>query len=299
MALVLVIDDASTIRQSLRRMLASTRHTVIEAEDGQVGLALFREQHPELVITDLVMPNLDGIETIREIRRAKSATKIIAMSRHSVESGAPHLTAAKKLGADAILAKPFQGAQLIALVDQLLEAGEIATNSLSPPVANTDPILEISDPRLLRLYYYWLERKGNRRWPTRRDIDPLDFGYVLGNVMLVDVLVEPLRFHVRLHGTTLAKLAGYELTGKFLSEIPIADFRNQVIKRCEALVASGDRMVVHQDRILDGRSHAYEALWLPFSDNGSDVTMLLCAVIYDCAQAGERTTAPAGPLRPS
>ena len=279
MAFVLVIDDTRIVREAVRQMLESANHTVIEANDGQVGLRLFHEKHPDLVITDLVMPNMDGIEIIRELRRTKGKTKIIAMSATSIQSGAPYLTAAKKLGADAILAKPFAVPDLLTLVDELLDAGE----SAGSPRTDTeiDLTLEITEPRLLRLYHYWLDRRGERRFPARRDIDPLDFGYVLGYVLLIDVLRDPLRFRVRLHGTTMAERAGYELTGKLLSELPDAKYRDYVIERCEGLVASGMPVAVRHERLIDGRFQPYEALWLPFSEDAQNVTMLLCALIYD------------------
>jgi hypothetical protein len=138
----------------------------------------------------------------------------------------------------------------------------------------------IRDPRLRSLYDYWQARKAARRFPARRDIDPLDFRYVLGSVMLVNVLREPLRFRVRLHGDKMARRAGYDLTGKLLDELPISDYRTYVIGRCRGLVESGEPLSLHHDRIIDGRSHRYEALWLPLSEDGSSVSMLLCALIY-------------------
>ena len=149
-----------------------------------------------------------------------------------------------------------------------------------------DLAVEIGEPRLLRLYQYWMARKGAGRFPARRDIDPLDFQYLLGHVMLVDVLRDPLRFHVRLHGTDLAERARYDLTGKYLEQLPITEYRDYVIERCEYLVERGEPAVIRTDRILDGYRRAYEALWLPFSDDGATVTMLLCALIY--ADAGNR-----------
>jgi len=140
---------------------------------------------------------------------------------------------------------------------------------------------QIEDPRLARLYEYWLSRKGTRRFPSRRDIDPIDFRYVLGHVMLVDVLRDPVRFRVRLHGSDMARRANYDLTGKFLDDLPIADYRDYVIDRCKGLVADGEPILVHHNRVLDFRLRQYEALWLPFSESGVEVTMLLCALIYD------------------
>src|SRR4051812_37301044 len=133
---------------------------------------------------------------------------------------------------------------------------------------------QIEDRRLARLYDYWLSCKGSRRFPSRSDIDPVDFRYVLGHVMLVDVLRDPLRFRVRLHGSDMARWANYDLTGKFLDDLPVADYR-------EGLVAGGEPLLVRHNRILDGKLQQYEALWLPLSESGVEVSMLLCALIYD------------------
>ena len=147
----------------------------------------------------------------------------------------------------------------------------------------------IKDERLGRLYEYWLTRKGNRSFPARRDIDPLEFRYVLGWVMLVDVLHDPLRFRVRLHGSEMVQQAGYELTGKFLDELPDAEYRDYVIEQCRGLVSRSEPLVIHHNRVLDGRLRRYEALWLPFSDDDRTVDMLLCALIYDKRIAEQAT----------
>ena len=139
----------------------------------------------------------------------------------------------------------------------------------------------IEDSRLRRLYEYWLAKKGTRRLPGRADIDPLDFPYILGNVMLLDVVHEPLRFRVRVHGTEMVMRAGYELTGKFLDDLPITDYRRYVRERCEGLVRDGEPLLIRHNRALDGRTRRYEAIWLPFADDGERVSMLLCALIYD------------------
>jgi hypothetical protein len=139
---------------------------------------------------------------------------------------------------------------------------------------------EIRDKRLLRFYRYWVERKGARRFPSRGDVDPLDFRYLLGDVMLVDVNRDPLRFRVRLHGSDMVMRAGYDLTGKYLDELPIPEYRKYVVERCKGLVKTGMPLVVQHDRVLGGQPQRYEALWLPFSSDGTQVTMLLCALIY-------------------
>jgi hypothetical protein len=139
---------------------------------------------------------------------------------------------------------------------------------------------KIIDARLCRLYAYWDERRGDRRSPARRDIDPVDFSYALGSIMLVDVLRDPLKFRVRLHGSELVNRDRHDLTGKLLDDLPKTDFNVLVIERCKSLVATGDPVLIHDDRVLDGRHRRYEALWLPLSRDGAEVTMLLCAFIY-------------------
>src|ERR1700730_16226014 len=103
------------------------------------------------------------------------------------------------------------------------------------------PPLRISDPGLQRLYCYWSTKKGQRKMPSRADIDVLDLRYVLGNIMLVDVIEgSPPRFRIRLHGSNLSERAGYELTGKMLDELPESDFRKQVRERWTEVATTGE-----------------------------------------------------------
>lgn len=140
---------------------------------------------------------------------------------------------------------------------------------------------QIRDPRLGRLYEYWLTRRGARRYPARCDLDPVDLRYLLGHLMLLDVLREPLRFRFRLHGSEITSRVGYDLTGKFLDELPDPAYRDYAIARCEGLVATGEPLAIRRGRTLDGQPWAYEALWLPFSETGTEISMLLCAMMYE------------------
>lgn len=121
MADILVIDDEVAMRRLLSRVLTNAGHTVHEAADGQSGIALFHEVHPALVITDIVMPEMEGIETIRELRRTGPKLPILAISggSHPV-----YLRAAAGLGATAALSKPFAPEALLATVTELLDATE-------------------------------------------------------------------------------------------------------------------------------------------------------------------------------
>jgi CheY-like chemotaxis protein len=120
MALILVIDDAPKMRQTICRILVRAGHSVVEAEDGEVGLRCVDENQPTLVITDIIMPNKEGIETIRDIRRRRPDIKIIAISGSGAPRQALYLDAATALGADAALGKPFRAHELLALVDRLI-----------------------------------------------------------------------------------------------------------------------------------------------------------------------------------
>jgi DNA-binding response OmpR family regulator len=120
MAKLLVIDDDEAVRGLIVRTLGAD-HQVTEAPDGRAGMRLFREDAPDMVITDIMMPHRDGIETIREIREAGSKIGIIAMSGGGVRAGALYLSLAKDFGADATLQKPFRADALRAAVDEVLK----------------------------------------------------------------------------------------------------------------------------------------------------------------------------------
>lgn len=83
MAKILVIDDDPEVRRLLARVLQGAGHTVHKAENGRKGIELFHRIHPALVITDIVMPDTDGIETIRELRGEASPLPILAISEGS------------------------------------------------------------------------------------------------------------------------------------------------------------------------------------------------------------------------
>ena len=142
--------------------------------------------------------------------------------------------------------------------------------------------LPISDPRLRRLYAYWSAKKGQRKMPSRADIDMLDLRYVMGNMMLVDVIDgSPLRFRIRLHGSHLSQRAGYELTGKMLDELPETDFRKEVRERWTEVATTGEPL--HCDKnfqVFDGRPYHYESIVLSLSADGETVNMELAGPIY-------------------
>lgn len=120
MASVLVIDDAPGMRRLMARILTTMGHVAIEAEDGAVGLKLFKEYRPPLVITDVLMPERDGIETILSIRRLSLATKILAVSGGGQSFRYEFLEVTRKFGAQMTLRKPFRTDEFVAAVTSLL-----------------------------------------------------------------------------------------------------------------------------------------------------------------------------------
>jgi CheY-like chemotaxis protein len=114
---ILVIDDEKLLRQTIRRMLESAGHEVIEAEDGRAGIAAFAKQELDAVVTDIIMPQKEGIETIREIRAANPTIRIVAISGGGRNQNMEFLRLAAKLGASCTLAKPFRKEELLASVE--------------------------------------------------------------------------------------------------------------------------------------------------------------------------------------
>ena len=114
MATILVIDDQEPVRALLRFMLESVGHEVLEAANGRLGLALFRERGADLVITDIAMPEMNGLELMLELTRHFINVKVIAISG-ALESETS-LDKAKLLGARQTFQKPFDMKALLSAV---------------------------------------------------------------------------------------------------------------------------------------------------------------------------------------
>jgi CheY-like chemotaxis protein len=135
MAHVLVIDDDDFSRQMAAQILRRLGHECSAAENGAIGVTRVRRQRPDLVITDIFMPERDGIETIGEIRAIYGDMPIIAISGNAtnpVSGSTNYLNIAKSFGANAALAKPLSAAALKNAIDKLLP-GQAST------VAESDP----------------------------------------------------------------------------------------------------------------------------------------------------------------
>lgn len=120
MAKILIIEDDSEVRSLIQRLLERAGHDIITAEDGVEGMAAFRSDSPDVVITDLFMPRMKGLDTIKEIRDINAAAKILAISGGGSFSPETHLKHARGAGATETLAKPFKPNELLNAVGRLV-----------------------------------------------------------------------------------------------------------------------------------------------------------------------------------
>jgi DNA-binding response OmpR family regulator len=118
---ICVIDDDDAVRQTICRILTNAGYAVVEARDGRIGLKAIEQTSPAMVITDIVMPNREGIETIMEAKQRFANIPILAISGGGRMEPDGFLDLAVKLGADDCLAKPFRPQELLAKVTTLLQ----------------------------------------------------------------------------------------------------------------------------------------------------------------------------------
>jgi len=117
---ILVIDDDDQMRTLLRQVMEWTGYEVVEAGDGREGMHKHRKQPVDLVITDLIMPEQEGLETISALRKDSPGIKIIAISGGGRIGPEAYLLTAQELGADRVFSKPFDVRELAETVKELL-----------------------------------------------------------------------------------------------------------------------------------------------------------------------------------
>ncbi len=118
---ILVIDDDANIRGILAEMLTTAGYEVVEASNGKEGVRLYRDAPFDLVVTDLLMPEKDGLEVVMELRKDFPQVKIITLSGGGAY-GNSSLETSKALGAARALLKPFMEDQLLEAVREVLES---------------------------------------------------------------------------------------------------------------------------------------------------------------------------------
>ena len=124
MARILVIDDDDEIRNMVKELLVRVGYQVIEASNGEIGMRSYRNQPTDLIITDIFMPEKEGLETIMELRKDFPDVKFIAMSGGVAAMNATTtLSLAGKLGAERTIAKPITRTALLVAVRKVLDEG--------------------------------------------------------------------------------------------------------------------------------------------------------------------------------
>ncbi len=120
MAKILIIEDDTEVRVLIQRLLEREGFDVLIAEDGVTGMEVYVADSPDLVITDLYMPRMKGIEAIKKIRKLNVDSKIIAISGGGQYSPETYLKRARGVGASETIAKPFEPSELLDAVNRLV-----------------------------------------------------------------------------------------------------------------------------------------------------------------------------------
>lgn len=136
MSRILVIDDELSLRQLLRSMLERVGHTVFDAPDGREGMALWHREPTDIVVTDVFMPEKDGIEVILEMKKVAVRPKIIAMSGGGRKGLLDWSSSALAVGADRVLLKPFDQKTFLSAVQELLQGQPDVTDTAISPGAS-------------------------------------------------------------------------------------------------------------------------------------------------------------------
>jgi CheY-like chemotaxis protein len=123
MAGILVVEDDNELREMIRISLARRKFTVLEAVDGKEAIQRFKPSITDLVVTDLIMPEEDGLKVIIKLKEMKPSLKVIAISGGGKAGPASYLNLAKALGADMVYSKPFSINDMIYKIEELLGTG--------------------------------------------------------------------------------------------------------------------------------------------------------------------------------
>ena len=140
------------------------------------------------------------------------------------------------------------------------------------------PDLEPRHPDLLRLQGYWRERRGDRAFPRRADIDPLDLAFMLERIALTEVHEDPRRYRLRVVGSWWALLAGFELTGMWVDALPLANMGKLTIETYEAVIAARRPLCAVRNAWVDDKKLGYEILLLPLSEDGTRISMIMTGI---------------------
>lgn len=146
MALILVVDDEVSLAEMICDALSIAGHTAVAAHDGVAALALVREQRPQLIITDVNMPKVDGFELLERLRSSGNETPVIVLTARADKQD---LTTGFRTGADDYMVKPFVLQELILRVNAVLRRSGGLSNERN--VLECGPVRIIDDERLVEL----------------------------------------------------------------------------------------------------------------------------------------------------
>jgi len=164
---------------------------------------------------------------------------------------------------------------------QFYSVAAVAERAYNPRVDQ----LDIKAPPLRRLYGDWDQRRSGREFPARADFDPVDLKYILGDLTLVDVLHDPLRFRFRLHASNLADRGGIDMTGRLLDEMPDARRRNNALRHyMKVLDTRRPSVIFLRNEYTDQRSWHCEVMVLPLAADGTTIDMLMAAFAWENAE---------------
>lgn len=118
---ILIVEDDKELREMLKMALVRKNFTVLEADNGKTAISHFKPLFTDVVVTDLIMPEEDGLKVVIKLRELKPSLKIIAISGGGKVGPGSYLNLARALGADAIFSKPFSISELVSKIEQLLD----------------------------------------------------------------------------------------------------------------------------------------------------------------------------------
>lgn len=139
----------------------------------------------------------------------------------------------------------------------------------------------LTNAALKRLHNEWQSRCRGQRFPARADFDPAAMGYILGNLSLVDVRRHPLRFFFRVHASNIAARVGFDMTRKFLDEIPDVRYRSVILDHY--LRTLDERRPIaarHEQEVTDRTVLNCEAVALPLAHDGENIDMMMTGVSF-------------------
>lgn len=125
---VLIIDDDAALLRLMSMAFEAAGYSTVSADNGRAGIRMASAHRPDLVVTDIVMPDIEGIGCIRAIKQGVRPPKVIAISGAGRTRGADYLAWARHLGADEVLAKPFRMSELMKISKSVIATPSVNSN---------------------------------------------------------------------------------------------------------------------------------------------------------------------------